>query len=147
MFIEVELNYTNERIFKMASLNRVTLIGRLGTDPDLRSMQSGEAVCNFSVATSETWKDKNTGEKKEKTEWHKVTAYRKLGEICGEYLKKGSQCYVEGKLQTRKYEKDGVTRYTTEIIADQVQFLGGKSEQGRQYTGPESVGDDSEIPF
>ena len=132
----------------MASLNRVTLIGRLGTDPDLRSMQSGEAVCNFSVATSETWKDKNTGEKKEKTEWHKVTAYRKLGEICGEYLKKGSQCYVEGKLQTRKYEKDGVTRYTTEIIADQVQFLGGgKSESGRQYAGPESVGDDDSIPF
>ena len=128
----------------MAGLNKVLLIGRLGTDPDLRSMQSGEAVCNFSVATSETWKDKNTGEKKEKTEWHKVTAYRKLGEICGEYLKKGSQCYVEGKLQTRKYEKDGVTRYTTEIIADQVQFLGGKSE-GQSSAPRQTMEDD--IPF
>ena len=128
----------------MASLNKCLIIGRLGTDPDLRSMQSGEAVCNFSVATSETWKDKNTGEKKEKTEWHKITAYRKLGEICGEYLKKGSQCYVEGKLQTRKYEKDGVTRYTTEIIADQVQFLGGKSE-GQQNAPRQQMEDD--IPF
>jgi single-strand DNA-binding protein len=119
------------------------IIGRLGNDPDLRSMQSGEAVCNFSVATSETWKDKNTGEKKEKTEWHKVTAYRKLGEICGEYLKKGSQCYIEGKLQTRSYEKDGITRYSTEIIAEQVQFLGGGERQNRAASG--NIDDD--VPF
>ena len=145
MFIKGDINYTNERIFKMAGINKVIIIGRLGNDPDLRSMQSGEAVCNFSMATSETWKDRNTGEKKEKTEWHKIVAFRKLGEICGEYLKKGSHCYIEGKLQTRQYEKDGVTRYVTEIIADQVQFLGGLGAKNEQAPKPHQMEDD--VPF
>ncbi|MES2499584.1 MAG: single-stranded DNA-binding protein, partial [Pseudomonadota bacterium] len=101
----------------MASVNKVILVGSLGRDPEVKYMANGEAVANFSMATSENWKDK-AGVKQEKTEWHNVVAYRKLAEIIGEYLKKGSPVYIEGKLQTRKWEKDGVTRYSTEIIAD-----------------------------
>lgn len=110
----------------MASVNKVIIVGNLGRDPETRYMPNGDCVCNVAVATTETWKDKNTGEKKEQTEWHRVTMYRKLGEIAGQYLKKGSSVYLEGKLQTRKWtDKDGVERYTTEIIADSMQMLGG----------------------
>lgn len=109
----------------MASVNRVTIVGNLGRDPETRYMPNGDAVTNIAVATTESWKDKNSGEKKELTEWHRVTFYRKLAEIVAQYLKKGSSVYLEGKLQTRKWvDKDGVERYTTEIIADSMQMLG-----------------------
>jgi single-strand DNA-binding protein len=109
----------------MASVNKVILVGALGRDPEVRFMPNGEAVANFSMATSENWKDKD-GVKQEKTEWHNIVMYRKLAELAGEYLKKGSPIYIEGKLKTRKWEKDGVTRYSTEIIADNMQMLGSK---------------------
>jgi single-strand DNA-binding protein len=115
----------------MASVNKVILVGNLGKDPEVRFMPNGEAVCNFSIATTENWKDKS-GVKQEKTEWHNIVMYRKLAELAGEYLKKGSPVYIEGKLQTRKWEKDGVTRYTTEIIGDQMQFLGSKDAQSNE---------------
>ncbi len=113
----------------MASVNKVILVGNLGRDPEMRFMPNGEAVCNFSIATTDSWKDK-AGVKQERTEWHNIVMYRKLAEIAGEYLKKGSSAYVEGRLQTRKWEKDGVTRYTTEIIADSMQMLGGRPSGG-----------------
>ena len=115
----------------MASVNKVIIVGNLGRDPETRYMPNGDAVTNIAVATTESWKDKNTGEKKELTEWHRITFYRKLAEIAGQYLKKGSQVYVEGRLQTRKWtDKDGVERYTTEIIADTMQMLGGRQGMG-----------------
>ena len=110
----------------MSGLNKAMLIGRLGRDPEVRYTPNGLAVANFTIATSEEWKDKNTSEKKERTEWHRIVAFGKLGEICGQYLSKGKQVYVEGRLQTRSWEKDGVTRYTTEIVASDMQFLGAK---------------------
>jgi len=110
----------------MAGINKVILIGNLGSDPEVRYTPDGTAVANFSIATSDEWTDKDTGERKKRTEWHRIVAWRKLGEICGEYLSKGRQVYVEGKLQTRSWEKDGITRYSTEIIASDVQFLGGR---------------------
>ena len=109
----------------MAGINKVILIGRLGSDPEVRYTPSGVAVANFNIATSEEWKDKDSGEKKERTEWHRIVAWRRLGEICGEYLSKGRQVYVEGRLQTRDWEdRDGNKRYTTEIVATDIQFLG-----------------------
>ena len=114
------------------SVNKVILIGRLGKDPETRYMPNGEAVTNAALATSENWKDKS-GEKQEKTEWHNLVFYRRLAEIAAEYLKKGSQVYIEGKLQTRKWEKDGVTRYTTEIIVNEMTMLGGKSSGGGSF--------------
>jgi single-strand DNA-binding protein len=111
----------------MASVNKVILVGNLGRDPEVRYMPNAEAVCNFSIATTDSWKDKN-GEKKEKTEWHNIVMYRVLADIAGKYLKKGSPVYIEGRLQTRKWEKDGVTRYSTEIIGDKMQMLGTKGE-------------------
>jgi single-strand DNA-binding protein len=113
----------------MASVNKVILVGNLGRDPEVRYMPNGEAVANFSIATTDNWKDKS-GVKQEKTEWHNIVMYRRLAEIAGEYLKKGRPVYVEGRLQTRKWEKDGVTRYTTEIVADQMQMLGTKGDGG-----------------
>ncbi|WP_035059922.1 single-stranded DNA-binding protein [Andreprevotia chitinilytica] len=112
----------------MASLNKVLLIGNLGRDPETRFLPSGGAVCNFSIATTENWKDKQTGQKQEKTEWHNISMYGKLAEIAGEYLKKGSSVYIEGRLQTRKWQdkQTGADRYTTEIVADQMQMLGGR---------------------
>jgi len=104
-------------------VNKVILIGRLGKDPETRYTTGVDAVTNFSIATNETWTDKTTGEKKEKTEWVNIVAWRKLGEICGEYLKKGQLIYVEGKLQTRSWEKDGVTRYMTEVNINNMQML------------------------
>lgn len=115
----------------MASVNKVIIVGNLGRDPETRYMPNGEAVTNVAVATTESWKDKGSGEKKELTEWHRITFYRKLAEIAGQYLKKGSQVYVEGRLQTRKWtDKDGVERYTTEIIADTMQMLGSRQGAG-----------------
>ena len=115
----------------MASVNKVIIVGNLGRDPETRYMPNGEAVTNVAVATTESWKDKNSGEKKELTEWHRITFYRKLAEIAGQYLKKGSQVYVVGRLQTRKWtDKDGVEKYTTEIIADTMQMLGGRQGMG-----------------
>ena len=109
-------------------LNKVTLIGRLGSDPEVRYMPSGGAVANISVATSARWKDKQTGERKESTEWHRVVFFNRLAEIVGEYLRKGSQVYIEGRLQTRKWQgQDGQDRYTTEIIAAEMHMLDSKS--------------------
>jgi single-strand DNA-binding protein len=115
----------------MASVNKVILIGNLGRDPETRYMPNGEAVTNVTIATTETWKDRNSGERQEKTEWHRVTFYRRLAEIAGEYLKKGSQVYVEGRLETRKWtDKAGKDRYTTEIIASEMKMLGSRSGAG-----------------
>lgn len=114
----------------MASVNKVILVGNLGKDPDVRYMPSGDAITNITMATTDSWKDKN-GEKQEKTEWHRVAFFGKLAEIAGEYLKKGSQVYVEGRLQTRKWQdKEGQDRYTTEIVADRMQMLGSRSGGG-----------------
>ncbi len=115
-------------------VNKVILVGNLGQDPEVRYMPNGNAVANISVATSETWKDKNTGDNQERTEWHRVVLFRRLGEIAGEYLKKGSKVYIEGKLQTRKWQdQNGQDRYSTEIVADQMQMLdsrGGGMDSG-----------------
>ena len=107
-------------------LNKVMLIGRLGKNPDMRLSQGGMAVANFTIATNEEWTDKTTNEKKERTEWHRIVAFGKLGKICGEYLAKGKQVYIEGKLQTRSWEQNGVTKYTTEIVASDMQMLDSK---------------------
>ena len=113
------------------SVNKVILIGNLGVDPEVRYMPSGSAVANIRIATSETWKDKTTGEPQERTEWHRVAMFGKLGEIAGQYLRKGSKVYIEGKLRTRKWQgQDGQDRYTTEIIADQMQMLDGRGAGG-----------------
>ncbi|MCC6533842.1 MAG: single-stranded DNA-binding protein [Burkholderiales bacterium] len=115
----------------MASVNKVILIGNLGRDPETRFMPNGEAVTNVTLATSETWKDRTSGERQEKTEWHRVTFYRRLAEIAGEYLKKGSQVYIEGRLETRKWtDKEGKDRYTTEIIASEMKMLGSRAGAG-----------------
>ena len=111
----------------MASINKVILIGNLGADPEMRTMPNGDAVANIRLATTESWKDKATGEKKELTEWHRVVFYRKLAEIVGQYLKKGAALYVEGRIRTRKWQdKEGQERYTTEIEANEMQMLGGR---------------------
>lgn len=112
----------------MASVNKVILVGNLGRDPETKYLPSGDAVCNLSIATSETWKDKS-GEKQESTEWHRVATFGRLAEVCGEYMKKGMTVYIEGRIQTRKYQKDGVDHYSTEIRADRMQMLGGKPAQ------------------
>ncbi len=116
----------------MAGINKAIIVGHLGRDPEIRYMQDGTAVANFSVATTETWKDKQIGEKKERTEWHRIVAWRQLGELCGKYLAKGRQAYVEGKLQTRSWEKDGTTHYTTEIVASDIQFLGSRDDSANR---------------
>ena len=121
----------------MASVNKVILIGNLGRDPEVRYMPSGDAVANISIATTETWKDKN-GEKQEKTEWHRVAMFGKTAEIAGEYLKKGSQVYIEGRLETRKWtDKEGQERTTTEIRADRMQMLGSRSGGSERMAPPE----------
>ena len=140
----------------MAGVNKVILVGNLGRDPEIKYTPSGVAVANFSIATSDEWKDKNTGEKQERTEWHRIVAWRRLGEICGEYLRKGSQVYIEGKLQTRSWEdRDGNTRYTTEIVAQSMQMLGSAnrassaapSSGGQVATEEPLVVSDEEPPF
>ena len=140
-------------------INKVIVVGNLGADPDTRAMPSGNQVTNISVATSESWNDKVTGEKQERTEWHRVVFYGRLAEIAGDYLKKGSQVYVEGKLQTRKWEdKEGKERWTTEIVANQMQMLGDRMSQGASnqsnVTKPDSSSNefvdeefDDDIPF
>lgn len=112
-------------------VNKVILIGNLGQDPVVKYTQSGAAVANISIATSESWKDKQTGEQQERTEWHRVVMFNRLGEIAGEYLRKGSRVYIEGKLQTRSWEQDGQTKYITEIVAREMQMLSGKGESGQ----------------
>jgi len=113
----------------MAGINKVILIGRLGRDPEVRYTPDGTAVATFSIATSDEWSDKSSGEKKERTEWHRIVAWRKLAEICGEYLSKGRQVYIEGKLQTREWQdKDGNKRTTTEVVASDMQMLGPRGE-------------------
>lgn len=124
----------------MASVNKVILVGNLGADPEVRYMPNGDAVANVRLATTESWKDKSSGEKREITEWHRVVFYRKLAEIVGQYLKKGSAVYVEGRIRTRKWQdKDGQERYTTEIEAAEMQMLGGRqSSGGGSYSGGET---------
>lgn len=122
----------------MAGVNKVILVGRLGRDPELRYTPSGAAVANFSIATSEEWKDRETGEKQERTEWHRIVAWRRLGEICGEYLRKGSQVYIEGRLQTKEWEdRDGNKRYTTEVVAQSMQMLDSMGKEGRAQSAGE----------
>ena len=146
----------------MAGVNKVILIGNLGRDPEVRYTPDGMAVATFSIATSREWNDKNSGEKKKQTEWHRIVAFRRLAEFCGEYLSKGSQVYIEGHLQTRDWDdKEGNKRYTTEIVANQMQMLGSRAsanaagpsqyssgpqtadQPGPQYPEPE----DDDIPF
>jgi len=127
----------------MASINKVIIIGNLGRDPEVRYTPNGAAVCNVSVATTRNWKDKNTGEKVEETEWHRVVFYDRLAEIAGEYLKKGRAVYVEGRLKTRKWQdKDGKDNYTTEIVAENMQLLGGREGGGGGYGGGQGGGDE-----
>jgi len=140
-------------------VNKVIVVGNLGNDPETRYMPSGSAVTNLSVATNESWKDKQTGEQKERTEWHKVAMFGRLAEIAAEYLRKGSQVYIEGKLRTRKWQdQQGNDRYTTEIVADEMQMLGGRSGGGAPAMGssgpppsppPQASSDDfdDDIPF
>lgn len=121
----------------MASLNQCNFIGNLGKDPESRYMPNGDAVCNFSIACSETWKDKATGEKKEATEWVRCTIYGKLAEVANQYLRKGSQVFVSGKMKTRKWtDKDGQERYTTEIAVSDMKMLGGRPADGGQQSAP-----------
>ena len=140
----------------MAGINQVSIVGHLGNDPEMRSMPNGEAVANISVATSEAWTDKNTGERREVTEWHRIVFYRKLAEICGQYLKKGAQVYIEGRLRTRKWQdQNGQDRYTTEIQGDVMQMLGTRpqSADGANNSQPMPQQDasanafDDSIPF
>ena len=143
-------------------INKVILIGNVGQDPEVRHMPSGGAVVNLSVATSESWKDKETGENQDRTEWHRVVFYQRLAEIAGQYVRKGSRVYVEGKLRTRKWEdREGQERYTTEIVGDQMQMLDSRSEMqesSAQMTSstsapsapsaaPQTSVDDEDIPF
>ena len=145
-------------------INKVILVGNLGNDPEVRYTPTGSAVANLTIATSETWKDKNTGQKTEKTEWHRVVMFNRLGEIAGEYLKKGSKVYIEGKLQTRKWQdQNGQDRYTTEIVANEMQMLdsrGGSSDfsqaaapaaassaGGAAMDAPPPADFDDDIPF
>lgn len=125
----------------MAGVNKVILLGNLGNDPDMRYMPNGEPVANISIATSANWTDKNTGEKREKTEWHRVVAYRRTAEVIGQYCQKGDKIYIEGRLQTRKWDdQEGKTHYTTEVIADSIQLLGGRGQGSGQNQQPQSQG-------
>ena len=143
-------------------INKVMLLGNVGKDPEIKYTVSGAAICNITVATSESWNDKQTGEKVEKTEWHRVVAFQKLAEIMGEHLSKGSQVFIEGKLQTRKWQdKDGQDKYTTEVVANNMLMLGSKVEskpepnkQGfrkpvdaRNEPTQDDFVDDSDVPF
>ncbi|MBU0792293.1 MAG: single-stranded DNA-binding protein [Gammaproteobacteria bacterium] len=151
----------------MRGVNKVILIGNCGGDPETRFMPNGNAVTNITLATTDSWKDKQTGQPAEKTEWHRVVLFGKVAEIAGEYLRKGSQCYIEGRLQTREWDKDGVKRYTTEVVVDMggtMQLLGGKPEGGdrqprqqqnqprpqsqpQQQPAPDYDSFDDDIPF
>ncbi len=125
----------------MAGVNKVIIVGNLGNDPEIRTMPNGEAVANISVATSESWMDKNTGERREITEWHRIVFYRRQAEIVGEYLRKGSKVYVEGRLRTRKWQdQNGQDRYTTEIQGDVLQMLDSRAERGQGGYAPQGGG-------
>ena len=125
----------------MASVNKVIIVGNLGRDPEIRYMPSGDAIANIAVATSFKSKDRNTGEQKELTEWHRISFFGRLAEIVGQYLKKGSSVYVEGRLQTRKYtDKDGIERYATDIVAENMQMLGGRQGMGGNDMGMDDGG-------
>ncbi|MBE20286.1 MAG: single-stranded DNA-binding protein [Gammaproteobacteria bacterium] len=144
-----------------SGINKVILVGNLGQDPEVKYTAGGAAVTTLSIATSDSWKDRDTGEDQERTEWHRVVLWRRLAEIAGEYLKKGSKVYVEGQLQTRKWEQEGQTRYTTEIIARDIQFLDSKgtssntpSPENSDTSSNESIPEageaemeDDDIPF
>ena len=142
----------------MGSVNKVILVGRLGADPEVKHLQNDRAVCNLSVATREQWKDKQTGQKQEKTEWHRVTVWGDQAENCGKFLAKGREVYIEGKLQTRSYDKDGQKHYATDIVADRITFLGG-GERGDRDTASQAPrtdhdtgsqvppDDDDQVPF
>ena len=140
-----------------SGINKVILVGNLGKDPDMRYTAGGDAVANLSIATSESWNDNQTGEKKEKTEWHRVVFFRRIAEVCGEYLKKGSSVYIEGSLRTRDWEDDqGNKRYTTEIIGREMQMLGGRRSEDNKDQSPQMSSSspqpeegliDDEIPF
>lgn len=143
----------------MGSLNKVQLIGNLGADPDMKYLQSGDAVVNLSIATTDKWKDKTSGEQKERTEWHRVSFFGRSAEVIAEYCQKGSSIYIEGSLQTRQYEKEGQTHYATDIKGRNFQFLGGKSDGGsrpqpsseqaesRPEPAPKQEAMDDDIPF
>lgn len=136
----------------MRGVNKAILIGNLGKDPETRYLPSGGAVCNVTLATSEAWEDKTSGEAKERTEWHNVVFYQKLAEIAGQFLKKGSQVYIEGSIRTRKWQdKSGADRYSTEIVADQMQMLGGKPNAAKAAAAEPAeaaeLGPDDPIPF
>jgi single-strand DNA-binding protein len=118
----------------MSDLNKAMVIGRLGRDPEIRYTADGKAVANFSLATSDKWRDKQSGDIKERTEWHNIVVFGRLAEICGEYLSKGKQVFIEGRLRTRSWDKDGVTRYTTEIEATNMQMLGGTPANGQRQS-------------
>ena len=125
-------------------INKVIIVGNLGSDPETRYMPSGSAVTNLTVATNESWKDKQTGEQKDRTEWHKVAMFNRLAEVAAEYLRKGSQVYIEGKLRTRKWQdKNGQDRWTTEIIADEMQMLGGRGGGSAPMNSPPDSPPDS----
>jgi single-strand DNA-binding protein len=131
----------------MSGVNKVILIGRLGKDPEVRNLDNGAVVANFSIATSESYKDRTTGEKKEITEWHNIVLWRGLAEIAQKYLRKGDMVYIEGKLRTRSWEKEGVTRYTTEVVADNMNMLSSRSgsggNSGSDYSSQERSNNDS----
>ena len=129
-------------------VNKVILVGNLGKDPEMRYMPSGDAVANFSIATTESWNDRQSGEKVEKTEWHNIVVFRKLAEICGEYLRKGSQVYIEGKLQTSKWQDKatGTDRYKTEIVCNEMQMLGGRAGAGMPESRPAGQAPQSASP-
>jgi single-strand DNA-binding protein len=140
----------------MRGVNKVIIVGNVGNDPELKNTPSGAAVATMSVATSESWNDKASGEKKEKTEWHKIVFWNRLAEVVGQYVRKGSRVYVEGKLQTRKWQdKDGNDRYMTEIVAHELQMLGDRSGGSEKQSAPPSVPQsaerepitDDEVPF
>lgn len=136
-------------------LNKVMIIGNLGSEPELKALNNGDPVANLSIATTEKWKDKQ-GEKQEKTEWHRVVLFRKLAELAGQYLHKGSKVYIEGKLQTRSWEQDGVKKFSTEVIAENMKFIGSNQQQAapsntQQYTPPPAPQSndnfDDDLPF
>lgn len=132
----------------MASLNKVTLIGNLGNDPEAKKTKDGDSIANISLATSEKWKDKATGEAREKTEWHRVSFFGNLADVVIKYLKKGSQIYVEGSMNTKKYvDKDGVEKYATSVRASSIVMLGGKSDASKAAPTEASSTSDEDIPF
>ena len=141
----------------MAGINKAILIGNVGKDPEITYTPAGLAVAKFSLATSEQWKDKSSGEKKEKTEWHRIVVFGRLAEICGEYLSKGKQIYIEGRIQTSSWEKDGITRYSTDIIASDMKMLGARGSgeisrsapepQSSVMPEPETKMPDDDVPF